>query len=289
MVAKSQHTWNGGIFILQSNTWINAIAQSNKQIYDSVEKSWQLKSSDQWFVRPDENCFKNSPSDSIDYAVMEQTKTLGINMKLVLLNAGWSDLGSFSALDEIKSKDKEGNIFKGDVVSLNSNNTIAIATRKNLSLIGVDNLIVVETSDSMLVANKDNAQSIKEFVMILEKNHMNLLIEHTKVNRPWGWFDTIDEGENFKVKRIQINPKKSISLQKHQRRSEHWVVIKGMATITRDDKVYTLKENESIYIKKNQIHRISNQTNKITQIIEVQSGDYLGEDDIERLEDNYGR
>jgi len=289
MIAKSQHAWNGGIFILQSNTWINAIAQSNKQISDSVEKSWQLKSNDQWFVRPDENYFKNSPSDSIDYAVMEQTKTLGINMKLVLLNAGWSDLGSFDALDEIKSKDMDGNIFKGDVVNLNTKNTIAIASKKNLSLLGVDNLIVIETADSVLVANKDNTQSIKELVMILEKNHLNLLNDHTKVNRPWGWFDTIDEGENFKVKRIQVNPKKSISLQKHQRRSEHWVVIKGQVAITKDDKIFTLKENESVYINKNQIHRISNKTNKIAQIIEVQTGDYLGEDDIERLDDNYGR
>tara|TARA_B110000483_G_scaffold130571_1_gene156320 strand:- start:822 stop:1208 length:387 start_codon:yes stop_codon:yes gene_type:complete len=125
--------------------------------------------------------------------------------------------------------------------------------------------------------------------MILEKNHLNLLNDHTKVNRPWGWFDTIDEGEHFKVKRIQVNPKKSISLQKHQRRSEHWVVIKGQVAITKDDKIFTLKENESVYIKKNQIHRISNKTNKIAQIIEVQTGDYLGEDDIERLDDNYGR
>jgi mannose-1-phosphate guanylyltransferase / mannose-6-phosphate isomerase len=289
MIAKSQHAWNSGMFILQSKTWINAIAQSNKEISDSLAKSWQLKSSDQWFVRPDAKYFKKSPSDSIDYAVMEHTKILGINTKLVLLNAGWSDLGSFSALDEIKPKDNDGNIFKGDIVNLNTKNTIAIASSKNLSLLGVNNLIVIETEDSILVASKDDAQSIKKLVKILEKKHKTLLVDHTKVNRPWGWFDTIDEGDNFKVKRIQINPKKSISLQKHQQRSEHWVVIKGEATITKDDKIFILKENESVYIKKNQIHRISNQTNKITQIIEVQSGDYLGEDDIERFEDIFGR
>jgi mannose-1-phosphate guanylyltransferase/mannose-6-phosphate isomerase len=210
-------------------------------------------------------------------------------VKLVVLDAGWSDLGSFDALDEIEDKAKDGNIFKGDVVSLNTQNSIAISSKKNVSLLGVSDLIVIETADSVLVANKNNAQSIKELVKLLEINHSHLLNEHTRGNRPWGWFETLEEGSTFKVKRIQINPGKSISLQRHQQRSEHWVVVKGLGTITKDHEKFNLTENQSTYIEKNQIHRIENLTDQNLQIIEVQSGEYLGEDDIERLEDNYGR
>jgi len=174
-------------------------------------------------------------------------------------------------------------------VSLNTKNTIAIASKKNISLLGVENLIVIETADSVLVANKNDAQSIKELVKLLEKKHNHLINEHTRVNRPWGWFETIEEDESFKVKRIQINPGKSISLQRHKKRSEHWVVVRGRATIIKDKKKFELNQDESTYIVKNQVHRLSNQSNEILQIIEVQSGEYLGEDDIERLEDDYGR
>jgi len=221
--------------------------------------------------------------------VMEKARELQLDVKLVVLDAGWSDLGSFDALDEIEDKDSDGNIFKGDVVSLNTKNTIAITSKKNISLLGVENLIVIETADSVLVANKNDTQSIKELVGLLEENNQQLLSEHTKVNRPWGWFETLEEVDTFKVKRIQIDPGKSISLQRHQQRSEHWVVVKGLATITRDQEKLNLTENQSTYIKKNQIHQIENTTNQILQIIEVQSGEYLGEDDIERLEDKYGR
>ena len=289
MIEQGQHAWNGGMFILQSKTWLDAIAQSNPQIVNSINKAWKNKNTDQWFERPDSELFKQSPSDSIDYAVMEKVKELGVDVKLVVLNAGWSDLGSFDALDEIEKKDENGNIFKGDVVPLNTKNTIAIASKKNVSLLGVENLIVVETVDSVLVANKNDAQSIKDLVSLLEKNHQPLLNEHSRVNRPWGWFDTLDESDSFKVKRIEINPGKSISLQRHQQRSEHWVVVQGNATIIKDNQKFELNQNESIFIAKNQVHRLSNNTNKALQIIEVQSGEYLGEDDIERLEDKYGR
>jgi len=289
MIDQGQHAWNGGMFILQSNTWLHAIQQSSPEIANSMNKSWENKITDQWFERPDPELLKQSPSDSIDYAVMEKTKKLGVNVRLVVLDAGWSDLGSFDALDEIEDKDKDGNIFKGDVVSLNTKNTIAIASKKNISLLGVENLIVIETADSVLVANKNDAQSIKELVKLLEKKHNHLINEHTRVNRPWGWFETIEEDESFKVKRIQINPGKSISLQRHKKRSEHWVVVRGRATIIKDKKKFELNQDESTYIVKNQVHRLSNQSNEILQIIEVQSGEYLGEDDIERLEDDYGR
>lgn len=289
MIDQGQHAWNGGMFILQSMTWLDAIQQSNPEIANSINKAWKNKNTDQWFERADSELFQQSPSDSIDYAVMEKNKELGVGVRLIVLDAGWSDLGSFDALDEIEEKDKNDNIFKGDVTSLNVKNTIAIATKKNVSLLGVENLIVIETADSVLVANKNDAQSIKEFVKLLEENHQHLLSEHTKVDRPWGWFETLEESDTFKVKRIQIDPGKSISLQRHQHRSEHWVVVQGKATVQQDNKEYELNQNESTYIHKNQIHRLSNQSNEILQIIEVQSGEYLGEDDIERIEDQYGR
>jgi mannose-1-phosphate guanylyltransferase/mannose-6-phosphate isomerase len=289
MIDQGHHAWNGGMFILQSKTWLNAIQQSNPEIAKSINNSWKNKNTDQWFDRPDQQIFQQSPSDSIDYAVMEKSQELKVDVRLVVLDAGWSDLGSFDALDEIEEKDTDGNIFKGDVVSLNTQNTTAIASKKNISLLGVENLIVIETADSVLVANKNDAQSIKELVSLLEKNHQHLLNEHTRVNRPWGWFETIEEGESFKVKRIQINPGKSISLQRHQWRSEHWVVILGKAIVQKDNQEFELIQNESTYIDKNEIHRLSNKSNEVLQIIEVQSGEYLEEDDIERLEDNYGR
>lgn len=289
MIKQGQHAWNSGIFILKSKTWLNAIQQSNPKIHKTVNDAWQGKKTDQWFERPDGELFKLSPSDSIDYAVMEKIQELKINVKLVILNAGWSDLGSFEALDDIEKKDKNENILKGDVVSLNTHNTIAIASKKNVSLIGIKNLIVIETADSVLVANKDEAQSIKSLVKLFEKNHEHLLNEHTRVNRPWGWFETLEDGNTFKVKHIKIDPGKSISLQRHQQRSEHWVVVKGVATITINNEQFNLKENQSTYIKKKQIHKIENRTDETLQIIEVQSGVYLGEDDIERLEDRYGR
>ena len=289
MIAQGQHAWNGGMFILQSKSWLNAIQQSNPEIANSINKAWKNKNTDQWFERPDAQIFNQSPSDSIDYAVMEKSKELSIDVKLVVLDAGWSDLGSFDALDEIEDKDKDGNIFKGDVVSLNTKNSIAITSKKNISLLGVSDLIVIETADSVLVSNKNDAQSIKELAKLLEKNHQYLLSEHKKVNRPWGWFETIDEGENFKVKRIQVNPGAKLSYQSHQFRNEHWVVVKGKATIIQDDKEITLEHDQSTYIKKGVKHQLINNEKTNLEIIEVQTGTKVIEEDIERFEDSYGR
>jgi len=289
MIDLGQHAWNGGIFILKPKTWIDAIQTCNIEIFTSITHAWQHKKADQFFERPNSEYFKQSPSDSIDYAVMEKINELDVVVKLVLLDAGWSDLGSFAALDEIAEKDKGSNIFKGDVVCINTKNTIAIASKKNISLLGVKNLIVMETADSVLIANKNDAQSIKDLVKVLEKKHQHLLDVHTRVNRPWGWFETLEETSTFKVKRIHINSGKSISLQRHQHRSESWVVVQGEATVIKDRQEFVLKQNESTYIEKNEVHRLSNNTNDILQIIEVQSGIYLGEDDIIRFDDQYGR
>lgn len=289
MIDQGRHAWNGGMFILKSKTWLNAIQQSNPEIYTSIEKAWQNKKTDQWFERADSELFKKSPSDSIDYAVMEKAEELGVDGKLVVLDAGWSDLGSFDALDEIIEKNSDGNIFKGDVVSLNTQNTIAITSKKNVSLLGVENLIVIETANSVLVTNKNDAQSIKELVKLLEEKHQDLLNEHKKINRPWGWFETIDEGKNFKVKRIQVNPGARLSYQSHQFRNEHWVVVKGKATIIQDGKKMTLGHDQSTYIKKGVKHQLINNKKINLEIIEVQTGTKVIEEDIKRFDDIYGR
>lgn len=289
MIELGQHAWNGGMFILQSKTWLDEIEESNAEIFKTVQKAWHKKDKDQWFERPNSELFKHSPSDSIDYAVMEKVNELGIDTKLVVLDAGWSDLGSFDALDEIEQKDKDGNIFKGDVVSLNTKNSIAITSKKNVSLLGVSDLIVIETADSVLVANKNDAQSIKELVSLLGKNHQPLLSEHLRVNRPWGWFETIDEGLNFKVKRILVSPGAKLSYQSHAYRNEHWVVIQGKATIIQDGKQMNLDHNESTYIKKGVKHQLMNLEKKQLEIIEVQTGTKVIEEDIQRFIDDYGR
>jgi len=198
-------------------------------------------------------------------------------------------LGSFDALDEIEDKDKDGNIFKGDVVSLNTKNTIAITSKKNVSLLGVKNLIVIETADSVLLVNKNDAQSIKNLVKILEENHQYLLSEHTKVNRPWGWFELVDEDSTFKVKRIQVNPGAKLSYQSHAFRNEHWVVVQGRATIIQDGKEMILDHNQSTYIKKGVKHQLINNEKTNLEIIEVQTGTKLIEEDIKRFVDDYGR
>ena len=289
MIEQGQHAWNAGIFILKPKIWLNAIQQINPEIANSINKAWKNKNKDQWFERPHTELFKQSPSDSIDFAVMEKAKELELEVKLVIFNAGWSDLGSFDALDEIENKDNNGNIFRGDVISVNAKNNIAISSKKNISLLGVENLIAIETADSVLVANKNDAQSIKELVKLLEENHQYLLSEHKKVNRPWGWFETIDEGGNFKVKRIQVNPGASLSYQSHQFRNEHWVVINGKATIIQDGKETKLEHDESTYIKSGVKHQLINNEKINLEIIEVQTGTKVIEEDIKRFEDNYGR
>jgi mannose-1-phosphate guanylyltransferase/mannose-6-phosphate isomerase len=220
---------------------------------------------------------------------MERMEELDIDIKLVLLHAGWSDFGSFNAMDDIKTKDQDDNIFIGDVLSLNTQNTIAITSKKNISLLGVEGLIVIETPDNVLVANKNEAQSIKELVNLLEKKHMHLLIEHTKVNRPWGWFNTIDQEVNFKVKRIMVKPSAKLSYQSHKYRNEHWVVVQGKATIIKDGEELTLNQDESTYIKKGVKHQLMNLEDCDLVIIEVQSGKKVIEEDIVRFKDIYGR
>ena len=220
---------------------------------------------------------------------MENAQNINVKVKLVLLDAGWSDLGSYDALDQVMDKDSLQNITQGDVVSINSRNNIAFSTKKHISLLGVENLIVIETADAVLVANKKDAQSIKKLVNALDENHSFLLDNHTKVNRPWGWFETIDQGENFKVKQIVVSPHSKLSYQSHKYRNEHWIVVKGRATIIQDDKEFILEHDESTYIKKNVKHQLINNEKTNLKIIEVQTGEKTSEEDIVRFKDIYGR
>lgn len=288
-IGIGHHAWNSGMFVLESKTWLDAVDLCDKKMKNAIQAAWRAKVSDQWFTRPDVNFFCTSPSNSIDYAVMENAQNINVKVKLVLLDAGWSDLGSYDALDQVMDKDSLQNITQGDVVSINSRNNIAFSTKKHISLLGVENLIVIETADAVLVANKEDAQSIKKLVNTLEENHSFLLDNHTKVNRPWGWFETIDQGENFKVKQIVVSPHSKLSYQSHKYRNEHWIVVKGRATIIQDDKEFILEHDESTYIKKNVKHQLINNEKTNLKIIEVQTGEKTSEEDIVRFRDIYGR
>lgn len=238
---------------------------------------------------PAKQSSRPSPSDSIDYAVMERCPSSDFPITMVPLDAGWSDLGAWDAVWNALSKEENGNAHSGDVLSTDSCNTLVHATSRLVSLVGVENLIVVETPDAILVADRSRSQDVKHIVNALQQQKREEQALHRKVHRPWGWYDSIDEGERFKVKRIRGNPKASLNLQKHHYRAEHWVVVKGTAEITCGDKKLLLTENQSTYIPLGEVHRLANPGTIPLEIIEVQSGAYLGEDDIVRFEDHYGR
>jgi mannose-1-phosphate guanylyltransferase/mannose-6-phosphate isomerase len=220
---------------------------------------------------------------------MEHAPGAGLPIKMVPLNAGWSDLGAWDAVWSVLAKDAAGNAHVGDVISTDSRNTLVHATSRLVCLVGVDDLIVIETSDAVLVANRIQSQAVKHIVKALNDQAREEQTLHRKVHRPWGWYDSIDEGKSFKVKRILVKPGASLSLQKHHHRAEHWVVVRGTAEITNGDKKLLLNENQSTYIPMGEVHRLANPGSNPLEIIEVQSGSYLGEDDIVRFEDTYGR
>lgn len=289
MIKDGCYAWNLGVFILKSKTWLDSIFQADYDIFNFIKMSWNKKTSDNYFERPDSKIFYQSPSNSIDYVVMEKFKTLNLNVELVIIKTLWSDLGTFSSFDNIFNRDSNRNIFKGDIISYATNNTIAFANKRNISLLGVDDLIIIETVDSVLVANKKKTNSIKKLIEILHKDHEYLLLEHIKVNRPWGWFEIIDYGSNFKVKKILVRPGEKLSYQSHKLRNEHWIVVKGTATIICDGSYIKLYTNESTYIKAGIKHQLSNFMKEDLIIIEVQTGSKVIEEDIKRFEDSYGR
>jgi mannose-1-phosphate guanylyltransferase/mannose-6-phosphate isomerase len=221
--------------------------------------------------------------------VIEKCPGSEYQVKMIELDAGWNDLGAWDAVWQVGKQDESGNVTIGDVLTSNSKNSLIQSSGRLVSAVGVENLIIIETADAVLVINKENSQDVKHIVGQLDAQKREEKNLHRKVSRPWGWYDSIDEGERFKVKRIQVKPGASLSLQMHQHRAEHWVVVKGVAEITNGEQVITLAENQSTYIPQDQIHRLSNPGNSLLEIIEVQTGSYLGEDDVIRLEDSYGR
>lgn len=281
--------WNAGMFVLKASVWLEAIETFGREIAEKTRLAWINRSIDAAFVRPAKAEFAAIPGDSIDYAVMERCPGSVFPIQMVPLDAGWSDLGAWDAVWNVLPKDADGNAHLGDVLTTNSRNTLVHATSRLVSLVGVENLIVVETPDAVLVADKGCSQDVKHIVTQLQTGQREEHTLHRKVHRPWGWYDSIDEGGRFKVKRIQVKPGASLSLQKHHHRAEHWVVVKGTAEITCGGKKLLLTENQSTYIPLGEVHRLANPGSIPLEIVEVQSGSYLGEDDIVRLEDNYGR
>jgi len=285
--------WNGGMFVLKASVWLSSLKEFRADILAATQKAWQAKdqdaSGDAVFVRPDKDLFNAIPSESIDYAVIEKCPGSQFSVKMVELNAGWNDLGAWDAVWQVGKQDQNGNVTSGDTLLTNSKNSLVHASSRLVSAVGVENLIIVETADAVLVADRANSQDVKNIVGKLEAQKREEKNLHRKVARPWGWYDSVDEGERFKVKRIQVKPGASLSLQMHHHRAEHWIVVKGTAEITNGDQVILLTENQSTYIPQGQVHRLTNPGKTPLEIIEVQSGSYLGEDDIVRFEDTYGR
>lgn len=288
-VESGDYTWNSGMFVVRASVWLTALKNFRSDILNATNASFGSATHDQNFVRPAPTLFAEIPSESVDYAVMEQCPASDFSIKMVALNAGWNDLGAWDAVWQVGEPDENGNVVQGDALLVDTQDSLIIASKRLVSTVGVNNLVIIETADAVLVADRSQSQHVKRIVSQLEKQQREERILHRKVARPWGWYDTIDIGDRFKVKRIQVNPGASLSLQRHAKRAEHWVVVRGVALVTCGDQSITLHENESTYIPLGQTHRLSNPGEVPVEIIEVQSGAYVGEDDIERLEDSYGR
>ena len=286
---EGNYFWNAGMFVFKASVWLKALGQFRPDILQATQAAWASKTQDGQFVRPGKAEFVAIPAESVDYAVMEHCPGTALPIKMVPLDAGWSDLGAWDAVWNVLPKDAQGNAHVGDVLTHHSSNTLVHATSRLVTLVGVQDLVVVETADAVLVANKHSSQDVKHIVQQLTEQKREEHTLHRKVHRPWGWYDSIDEGGRFKVKRIQVKPGASLSLQKHHHRAEHWIVVTGTAEITNGSKVFTLTENQSTYIPLGEVHRLGNPGTVPLEIIEVQSGSYLGEDDIVRFEDTYGR
>jgi mannose-1-phosphate guanylyltransferase/mannose-6-phosphate isomerase len=288
-LSEGGYYWNAGMFVLKASVWLEAIKQFAPAILQATRTAWAARKTDGIFVRPGKAEFEAIASESVDYAVMEHCPGSAFPIQMVPLDAGWNDLGAWDAVWQVQPKDAQGNAHVGDVLHTDSHNTLVHASSRLVALVSVSDLVVVETADAVLVASKSRSQDVKHIVNQLTAQKREEHTLHRKVHRPWGWYDSIDEGGRFKVKRIQVKPKASLSLQKHHHRAEHWIVVTGTAEITNGDKVLTLTENQSTYIPLGAVHRLANPGSIPLEIIEVQSGSYLGEDDIVRFEDTYGR
>lgn len=284
-LASGDYYWNSGMFLFRASRFLEELERFRPDILAACENALTTMREDLDFLRLDADAFAACPSDSIDYAVMEKTDRAVVYP----LAAGWNDIGAWSALWDVKPHDGAGNVLQGDVVVTDAKNCYLQASRRLVAAVGVEDLVVVETADAVLVAARDKVQDVKLIVEQLKKQGRSEALLHRRVNRPWGAYEGIDVGERFQVKRITVNPGASLSLQKHHHRAEHWIVVRGTAQVTCGSKALTLTENQSTYIPLGEVHRLENPGCIPLELIEVQSGSYLGEDDIVRLEDNYGR
>jgi len=285
-----RYYWNSGMFVVRASLWLQALGQFRPDILAATRAAWDGRSVDASFVRPDKARFAAIPSESVDYAVMEQCpEATDFDIRMVPLAAAWSDLGAWDAVWQLSAKDSAGNATTGDALLSDTRDTLVHATSRLVGVIGLQGVVVVETPDAVLVADRSRSQDVKNIVGQLQKAGRSEPTLHRLVHRPWGWYDSIDSGPRFQVKRIMVKPGASLSLQKHHHRAEHWIVVSGTAEVTNGDQVLLLSENQSTYIPLGQVHRLANPGKVPLEIIEVQSGSYLGEDDIVRFEDSYGR
>lgn len=285
-VESGDYYWNGGIFMFKASVYLSELKKHAPDVYNACNQAIKETHSDLDFLRVNQAAFESSPSISIDYAVMEQTDKAVV----VPLDVGWNDVGSWSALWDVSDKDQDGNAISGDVLTHDTKNSHIYAETKLVSTIGVEDLVIVETDDAVMVTHRDRSQDVKEIVGQLKQHDRSQVRHHRKVYRPWGWYDSVDAGDRFQVKRIQVNPGAKLSVQMHYHRAEHWVVVRGTAEVLNGEDTILLNENESTYIPIGQVHALRNPSDsEPLEIIEVQSGSYLGEDDIVRFEDDYGR
>jgi mannose-1-phosphate guanylyltransferase / mannose-6-phosphate isomerase len=285
--------WNSGLFMVRASVWVDAISNCRSDIASACRLAWEGGTVDGDFLRVQKEIFLQCPSDSIDYAVMERIAAGGDAILpqgvVIPLSAGWSDVGAWDSLWQVLPKNPEGNVTQGDVLLHDCRDTLAIAQGRLVACIGMEDVVIVETPDAVLVAHKNRTQDVKKIVDRLKREKRSEGQLHRKVFRPWGWYDGIDAGERFQVKRIAVKPGAALSLQMHHHRAEHWIVVRGTAKVTRGDTHYLVSENESTYIPLGTRHRLENPGCVPLEMIEVQSGSYLGEDDIVRFEDVYGR
>jgi len=284
-VADGSYYWNSGMFLFKASTVLTQLKAYRADIYDACERAFSIVSSDLDFIRIDREAFAACPNDSIDYAVMERTK----DAVVVPLDAGWNDIGSWSSIWDLVEKDDAGNVAFGDAILIDTKNSLVRTDDKLLALLGLDNVVVVSTKDAVLVANKDHVQDARMIASQLKKEGRSEWAHHREVYRPWGKYDSVDHGDRYQVKRITVKPGGKLSVQMHHHRAEHWVVVSGSAKVTIGDKTFLLAENESTYIPVGEVHALENAAQLPLEIIEIQTGSYLGEDDIVRLEDRYGR
>ncbi|MDR0633793.1 MAG: mannose-1-phosphate guanylyltransferase/mannose-6-phosphate isomerase [Azoarcus sp.] len=290
-LASGAYFWNSGIFMFRASVWLAALAHFRPDIDAACRAAHAGRTKDTDFVRVERAAFEACPSDSIDYAVMEKLRAapqLGPGV-VVPLSAGWSDVGAWDALWAVSKRDGDGNAAHGDVLLHDSHDTLVYASHRLVAAVGCQDMVVVETADAVLVAPKSHTQDVKKVVERLKAEGRSHSRHHRKVFRPWGWYDSLDSGDRFQVKRIVVKPGASLSLQMHHHRAEHWIVVRGTAEVRRGDEVFLLGENESTFIPLGTTHRLFNPGRLPLEIIEVQSGSYLGEDDIVRFEDKYGR